>query len=120
MKRLLELLLPFSKACLLTLLGAAVASTVSSAQCPIHDQLDGGPCCTVANEFIPPFKKVTQDSLDICWRDCGPAFVGPCRAVWTPLHVLPTTGIDCGYRRTRLDIYDPLGTLQWSGIMRLL
>lgn len=105
---------------LLTVFGALLASSRPSAQCPIPDQLDGGPCCTQAAEFIPPFKKVTQDALDICWRDCGNAFTAPVRAVWTPMNILTPSGPDCGYRRYALAIYSPAAVLLWSGTMRVL
>lgn len=92
----------------------------AGAQCPIPDQLDGGPCCAQAAEVVPWFPQVSQPSLDICWRDCGVASVLPCRAVWTPIKILPPTGADCSYHTARLDIYDAVGTLQWTGTMRLL
>jgi len=92
----------------------------ASAQCPVPDNLDGGPCCALTSEKVPPLKAFTQSALDICWRDCGIDFVGPCRARWTPLHVLPATGQDCGYRLQRLELLDVNGMLKWSGTMRLL
>jgi hypothetical protein len=91
-----------------------------SAQCPLPDNLDGGPCCALTMENVPPQKQVLQDALDICWRDCGIEFIGSCRARWTPLHVLPATGPDCGYRLYRLELFDTAGNLKWSGTMRLL
>lgn len=96
------------------------ASVQPAAQCPLPDQLDGGPCCAQAFENVPGFPKVAINSLDICWRDCGIDFVGSCRAEWTPIKALPSTGPDCSYRLARLDLYDPLGTLKWTGNMRLL
>ncbi len=92
------------------------------AQCPLPDQLDGGPCCAGAVANIPVFPKVKVSSLDICWRDCGIDNVGPCRAVWTPLFVPLVPGIppDCGVRLQRLDLFDPAGILKWSGRMRLV
>jgi hypothetical protein len=104
----------------LALIAAFGPSAAATAQCPAPDKLDGGPCCAPTAESIPPLKKFTQSALDICWRDCGTSFVGPCRARWTPLHVLPSTGPDCGYKLQRLELFDPLGTLKWSGNMRLL
>src|SRR6185436_11117310 len=66
------------------------------------------------------YPKVTQGALDICWRDCGAAFSGPCTARWTPLKILGTTGSDCGYHTARLEIFSPAAVLTWSGNMRLL
>ncbi|MEQ1891249.1 MAG: hypothetical protein ABL998_01800 [Planctomycetota bacterium] len=90
----------------------------AAAQCPQPDGLDGGPCCSLASEKVPQFPKVTQNSLDICWRNCGIDQIGNCTAVWTPLKIQPTTGPDCGTRYTRLDLLDPAGVLKWSGNLR--
>jgi len=114
-----ELGLRFWKSGLALALGMLAVLETPSAQCPAPDKLDGGPCCAQAQENIPWFKQVTQPALDICYRDCGVEFVGNCRARWTPLHVLGTTGVDCGYRAQRLDLFDPVGNLKWTGVMRL-
>ena len=90
-----------------------------SAQCPLPDGLDGGPCCALTTDAIPMYPKVTQGALAICWSDCGLSGVLPRTAVWTPIKLLPSSGADCGYRRTRLAISSAAG-LEWSGTMNLL
>ena len=117
---ILQRLARSSKVCLFLVLALCIWSAPAAAQCPLPDQLDGGPCCTQAFENLSIFKKVTVNSLDICWRDCGIDFVGPSRAVWTPLKVLPATGPDCGMRYSRLDLLDPVGALKWTGTLQLL
>jgi hypothetical protein len=116
----LERLCRLSSAILLAALGSIAWGTRISAQCPAPDNLDGGPCCTLTTESLPQFGKVSVSSLGICWRDCAVASVGPVRAVWTPLHILPSTGRDCGLRRNRLDVLTAGGgMLLWTGTMRL-
>ncbi|MSR62945.1 MAG: hypothetical protein EXS08_10925 [Planctomycetes bacterium] len=97
----------------LSLFGARTA-----AQCPLPDQLDGGPCCTVASPKLPNFPNFTQDVLEICWRDCNVNGVIPYRARWKNLTVAPGTGIPCGERLMLLELLNPLGVLQWSGVIR--
>lgn len=110
------------KAFLLSALAMLAAHGTPDAQCPLPDQLDGGPCCAGAVAKIPVFPKVKVNSLDICWRDCGIDNVGQCRAVWTPLVTPVTPGVvpDCGVRAQRLDLSDAAGVLKWSGRMRLV
>ena len=105
---------------LLALAGPFVVAGTGAAQCPTPDGLDGGPCCALAPDPVLAWPKMTQSSLDICWRDCGTAFIGPITAVWTPLKILPTTGPDCGYHTVRLDLFTGGGVLAWTGTMRLL
>lgn len=99
---------------------ALATSSLASAQCPTPDKLDGGPCCAPAQEKVPWFPKVVQNSLGICWRDCGIEAVLPTTARWSPLNILPATGPDCGYRLQRLDLMNGAGVVQWTGVMRLL
>ncbi len=92
-----------------------------SAQCPQPDGLDGGPCCAAANEKVRLFPKVFQDSLDICWNDCGIDAVTACRARWSPHKYLAANGTTrCGFRTSRLTLFDAAGTVKWRGNMRLL
>src|SRR5262245_2496737 len=95
--------------------GAIGANAIASAQCPVPDGLDGGPCCTTATENLPGFPNVVQDSLDICWRDCAVDLINPCRAYWTNLKVIRDG--DCGIRQSRLDIFSPALVLTWTGVM---
>lgn len=115
----LSCLARFSTALLVAVLASSTWSARPSAQCPVPDQLDGGPCCALAMENIPFFPKVSVDSLDICWRDCGIDSVRLIRAVWTPIKILSSTGPDCGVYRSRLDLIDGAGLVAWTGTMRL-
>jgi hypothetical protein len=92
---------------------------LASAQCPIPDQLDGGPCCTLAQEKLPFFPKVTQDTLGICWRDCNVDQVALCRAIWTNVPLQQATGSNCGIRTMDLRLLDTTGIVKWRGRMRL-
>lgn len=100
--------------------GLALAAMPVSAQCPSPDKLDGGPCCAQAQEHVPWFPKIQQNSLGICWRDCGIDAVQPWNAVWSPLKITTPPGVDCGYRAARLDLINGIGIVQWTGVMRLL
>ena len=114
----LSRLFRFSSTVLLAAVAAIAWGGRLSAQCPIPDGLDGGPCCALATENAPN-SKITQDSLNICWNDCGIDFIGPVVATWTPQKILSTTGPDCGIRRNTLNIRTPGGMLLWTGTMRL-
>ncbi len=92
----------------------------TSAQCPLPDHLDGGPCCAVAQEQLPIFPKFAQDTLNICWRDCNIDQVGVCRAVWQNVPILPGTGPNCGMRLMDLRLLDTAGILKWRGRLNLL
>lgn len=122
MKALLSLLEPVLKLKPVWLAaGLALASSaLPAAQCPTPDKLDGGPCCAATQENVPWFPKAVQNSLEICWSDCGINAVLPYTARWTPLKILSLNGPDCGYRRSRLELIDGGGILQWTGVMRLL
>lgn len=104
---------------LLALASAFVAGAPAFAQCPAPDGLDGGPCCALAPDPIAIHGSITQGALDLCWSNCGLSLVLPRTAVWTPQKILPSTGADCGYRTTRLEIFSAAG-LEWSGVMRML
>ena len=91
----------------------------ASTQCPVPDQLDGGPCCTVATPRIPGFTRFAQDALEICWRDCDVDAVLPYRATWRPLKATTTTGAPCGERWVTLELRTPGGPLAWTGDLRL-
>lgn len=89
-----------------------------AAQCPMPDQLDGGACCALAAENLPPLPKFQHNALDICWRDCNVDQVRGVNARFTPLQ---TSAINCGERQVRVQLYDPLsGLLTWSGTLRLV
>lgn len=99
--------------------GACVLSAHASAQCPTPDNLDGSACCAPTNERLPKLGTIAQQSLDICWSDCGIAGVGNCIAKWKPQLLSSTTGFNCGVSVWTLRLTDAIGTLKWSGKMLL-
>jgi len=111
-------MLRVSRYVLASLLGVFVLGRVAAAQCPLPDQLDGGPCCTVATPKLPNFPKFTHDALEICWRDCAVSQVINYRAVWSNVNIQQPSGPPCGERMVRLDLYDTAGILQWTGNLR--
>jgi hypothetical protein len=90
--------------------------SLPAAQCPLPDQLDGGPCCTVAPPVIPVFPNFRQDAFEICWQDCGIDQVLTYNARWrtNPLAPLP-----CGEASTSLSLVSSAGVTDWSGVLRL-
>jgi hypothetical protein len=109
MKSLIRVFFPF-------VLLAALFARLASAQCPLPDNLDGGPCCALTTEVLPPLPTFFQNSLDICWRDCNVDQVRGVNAKFTPL---PTVH-NCGERMVRAQFFDPAsGLLTWSGVLRL-
>src|SRR6185369_4425614 len=69
----------------LMLAGLALALPLGAqAQCPQPDALDGGPCCSPAQEKLPAFPKFALPSLSICWRDCAVDKVSGVIASFTP------------------------------------
>lgn len=120
MSTLLERFTLATTGVLLAALASIATGGVSAAQCPNPDQLDGGPCCTSTIDNVPLFGNMTQGALDICWQDCGVAFVGTCKARWRPQKLLSTVGGNCGVRQSRLDLMDTSGTVKWSGTMQLV
>lgn len=100
-------------------LGLCVWNGSSAAQCPVPDQLDGGPCCAIATPKLPLFPSFSQDALEICWLNCSVDAQIRYRATWNSLTIAPTVGMPCGERMVRLDIRDTAGILQWTGILRL-
>lgn len=103
----------------LTLLAVLALAARPAAQCLLSDNLDGGPCCGLTQANLPTFGGFVQDSLDICWRDCGIDQVALVRAKWTA-KVLAGSIPPCGEQLMRLDILAPPSTLLWSGSMRLI
>jgi hypothetical protein len=89
-----------------------------TAQCQMHDNLDGGSCCGLTQASLPNFGGFTQQLLQICWRDCGIDQVSALTAKWTPLNILNPTP-PCGELRMRLDLLGPGNLLHWRGPMRL-
>ena len=86
----------------------------AAAQCPMPDLLDGGPCCSIAQENLPFFDRWKQDSQQICWLDCDVDALIGLSARWSQLKPL-NTGVHCGRYRARLRLYDSGGTIAWKG-----
>lgn len=99
---------------------AALAPTAAQAQCLLPDRLDCGPCWTPALVQLPTFPTMTQDSLEICWRDCQVGMVEPSVARWGALRPARTATIPpvCSVFVSRLDI-SVGGVARWSGPIRL-
>ncbi len=108
----------FLKGALSLVIGLLVLEVFPSAQCPLPDKLDGGPCCTTAHPDVPDFPNFLIDSIEICWRDCNVDAVIPYRARWKKINLLPVPA-PCGTRFMSLELFDPLGTLVWTGRLRL-
>jgi len=106
---------PFRVLSLIAFLSCLLARA-PAAQCPLPDNLDGGACCALASEVLPPLPVFAQPALDICWRDCNVDQVRGVNAKFSPL----TTPGNCGERLVRLQLFDPIsGALTWSGSLRL-
>lgn len=89
-----------------------------SAQCPLPDNLDGGPCCALTAENLPALPLFQHNALDICWRDCNVDQVRGIHAKFTPLQ---TSVKNCGERQVRVQLFDPIsGLLSWSGTLRVV
>jgi hypothetical protein len=113
MLRLHKLKLAFA-----SLISLVFWSGSAGAQCPVPDQLDGGPCCTVAMPVIPGFPKFTQDALQICWQNCNVSQTFFYQSCWTNVNILPPGGAPCGEMRLQLDLKATTGTVLWTGVLR--
>jgi len=100
------------------LLGALILGHGAAAQCPIPDQLDGGPCCLQAQPKLPTFPNFTQDALEVCWRDCNVNGTVNYRSKWKNITISGSAGLPCGERLMQLDLFDTSGILQWTGVIR--
>jgi hypothetical protein len=108
-------------AALAILLAFFVCGALAAAQCPQPDKLDNGPCCAQAQAFLPGFPKFSQDSLEICWRNCNVDQVIRYRADWKNIVIAPPSGPPCGERSVVLDLTDTgTGILTWTGTLRLI
>ena len=110
--RLSFLVLPFAFASL---------APTAAAQCPLPDHLDCGSCWTPAQAQLPQFPAITQDSLSICWQDCGLNTTSPIVAKWGRPRRAQTATIPplCSVYVARLDINDAAGTPLWTGPLRM-
>lgn len=101
------------KTILAMMLGLVALQSTAGAQCR-PDRLDGGPCCTAAQPDIPRPRAFRQDSLQICWKDCGVESISNCFVQWT----LGTTSFSpCAIRRMDVRMIDAAGTVKWKGRM---
>ena len=108
--------LPFRVLSLVAFLSCLLARA-PAAQCSLPDHLDGGACCALTTEVLPPLPTFFQNALDICWRDCNVDQVRGINAKFTPL----TSPSNCGERLVRVQFFDPAsGVLTWSGTLRLV
>jgi hypothetical protein len=96
------------------------AAPSASAQCPLPDNLDGGPCCERTELRLPDFPRFEHRALDICFRGCDFASTDV-RASWTA--PIPARrgliGPVCGLYVSSLTLTDPSGSVTWRGRMRL-
>jgi len=105
----------------LSLLVLVAAARPEAAQCPIPDNLDGGPCCALTHEKLPAFPGFKQNVLDICWRNCNVDQVTGLVAKFTNQNILTPTGSDCGERLVKVELFDPAsGAPLWTGQLRLV
>ena len=99
---------------------AAAAASSALAQCPIPDGLDGGPCCTIADESLPTFPRIETSAIGLCYLDCD---VEETRSYLAQLeHPVPPPqappGFVCGLLFANLSLYDASTlALEWSGTM---
>lgn len=98
----------------------AAASSLATAQCPIPDNLDGGPCCERTELRLPEFPRFSHRALDICFRGCdfNSADVVAEWSAPVPARRGPV-GPVCGLYLSSLTISDPSGNAVWRGRMRL-
>ncbi len=108
------------KNALLSIAGLFVLEGLVHAQCPLPDQLDGGPCCTIAHPDLPRFPNFTQPALDICWRDCNVEAVLPTNAEWSLVPLAPPGAGPCWSPFLKLELSDAAGVVQWKGRLRRL
>ncbi len=111
--------LPFLAAAAFAL-AVVVAPRAASAQCPLPDNLDGGPCCERTDLRLPDFPRFEHRALDICFRGCDFASEDV-RAAWSapvPARRGPV-GPVCGLYLSSVSVTDPSGSVTWRGRMRL-
>jgi hypothetical protein len=111
-------MLPVWKSALSSIVGLLVLQGLASAQCPLPDQLDGGPCCTIAHPDLPAFPNFDQSALDICWRDCNVELVMGCKASWRLVPLMPVGAGPCWSPQLKLELRDGAGVLKWRGSLR--
>ncbi len=106
---------------LLPLAALFVLAARADAQCPMPDNLDGGPCCAITNAVLPMFPDFTVPSIEICWKDCNPDNIINYAACWSaPTPAATAAGPLCSVFLSRLQLKDPAGGVLWSsGPMRL-
>src|SRR5262245_49344801 len=90
----------------------------AEAQCQLHDNMDGGPCCGLTMAQLPNFSAFTQNFLQICWRDCGVDQTFTLKAQWNPVPTTPGVVQPCGEVLMNVKILGPGNFLFWSGQMR--
>jgi hypothetical protein len=106
------------KRALSSIVGSLVLQGLASAQCPLPDLLDGGPCCTLATPDLPELPNFSQNALDICWRDCNVEAVIPCTASWRLVPIIPIGAGPCWSPHLKLELRDGAGVLKWRGTLR--
>ncbi len=104
------------------LLAAVAILQVGAAAQLSPDGLDGGPCCTPTQPYVPLLNNFTQDSLQICWQDCDIEDVNPCQVEWIHKASSRFIGVDgfatCGRQVYQVKLRDASGT-KWVGRVRL-
>lgn len=105
------------------LLGLAFWAGAAEAQCPLPDNLDGGPCCTLTQLRLPKFPAFTHQALDICWQNCAVSQLVNVRTSWTapvpPPQLFPTVPPPCNILMSGVTVFTPLGAVAWRGTLRL-
>lgn len=86
-------------------------TSIGLAQWAQPDNLSAGPCCTTTTVTAPRAPNFTQESLSICWTDCGIEMIDTCKASFSG----PTPPENCRNYAKRLRIKDLAGVVKWNG-----
>lgn len=101
-------------------LALTAATSTTSAQCLVPDNMDvSGLYCTGTQAQLPQ-RGFIQPTLGICWNNCGPNAIANMTARWGALNPqIASSGLaSCAWYRARVRLYS--GTaLQWDGQMNL-
>ncbi|MDP6386904.1 MAG: hypothetical protein QGI93_11990 [Planctomycetota bacterium] len=104
---------------LLPTLGGMALALPSPAQVPLPDGLDGGPCSERTRLTLPYFPAFKQDSLQICWLDCGVETTQTLSARWKSPSSDGPLMMNSNDMGSELRLRDNQGALLWRGHMNL-
>lgn len=104
-----------------SLVAGLALSAPALAQCPVPDNLDGGPCCAITQLVLPTFPAFSHTALEICWLECNLDQSIAYTACWSqPTQAVVPTGALCSVFLSRLQLKDAAGAVVWnSGPMRM-